>query len=239
MNPTSYYGRNHDPDHDHFTVRDVVASYNAGAPTLAPEYEGLPFEKIHAPVLDLLPDAGACVLDMGAGTGRDAAWFAANGYNVVAAEPSAAMRDAGKALHRSPDIRWLDDSLPALEKVLRSKLTFDLIWLSAVWMHVPTSARARAFRKLVSVMSPGGSMMLTLRQGPPPAERPMEPATAADVEVLARRHGLQTVRSEQIPDVFGRDGIAWEVIWLRLPDDGTGALTPRGSSPRCSTSGSR
>ena len=48
------------------------------------------------------------------------------------------MRDAGKALHRSPDIRWLDDSLPALEKVLRSKLTFDLIWLSAVWMHVPT-----------------------------------------------------------------------------------------------------
>ena len=86
-------------------------------------------------------------------------------------------------------------------------------------MHVPPSARARAFRKLVSVMSPGGSMMLTLRQGPPPAERPMEPATAADVEVLARRHGLQTVRSERVPDVFGRDGIAWEVIWLRLPDD--------------------
>ena len=26
------------------------------------------------------------------------------------------------------------------------------------------------------------------------------------------------------PDVFGRDGIAWDVIWLRLPDDGTGAL---------------
>ena len=113
---------------------------------------------------------------------------------------------------------------PAVEKVLRSKLTFDLIWLSAVWMHVPPSARARAFRKLVSVMSPGGSMMLTLRQGPSPADRPMEPATAADVEVLARRHGLQTVRSERIPDILGRDGIAWEVVWLRLPDDGTGAL---------------
>ena len=216
--------RDRDRDHNHFTVRDVVASYNAGAPTLAPDYEGLPFEKIHASVLDLLPDAGACVLDMGAGTGRDAAWFAANGYKVVASEPSAGMRNAGKALHRSPDIRWMDDALPAPEKVLRSKLTFDLIWLSAVWMHVPTSARARAFRKLVSVMSPGGSMMLTLRKGPPPAERPMEPATAADVEVLARRHGLQTVRSERVPDVFGRDGIAWEVIWLRLPDDGTGAL---------------
>ncbi len=230
--PTNY-------DRDHFTVRDVVASYNAGAPTLAPGYEDLPFEDVHASVLDLLPDQGACVLDMGAGTGRDSAWFAANGYKVVAAEPAAEMLHIGKALHASPDIRWMDDSLPALEKVLRSKLTFDLIWLSAVWMHVPTSARARAFRKLVSVMSPGGSMMLTLRQGPPPAERPMEPATAADVEVLARRHGLQTVRSERVPDVFGRDGIAWEVNWLQLPDDGTGALPPRGSSPRCSTSGSR
>ena len=215
-----------DPDHnhDHFTIRDVVASYNAKAPTLVRDYEDLLFEEVHAPVLDLLPDPGAHILDMGAGSGRDAAWFAANGYNVVAAEPATEMRNLGKSLHPSPNIRWLDDALPTQEKVLRSKLTFDLIWLSAVWMHVPPSARARAFRKLVSVMSPGGSMMLTLRQGPPPADRPMEPATAADVEVLARRHGLQTVRSERIPDILGRDGIAWEVIWLRLPDDGTGAL---------------
>ena len=44
--PTSSQG-------DHFTVRDVVASYNAGAPTLAPGYEDLPFEEVHASVLDL------------------------------------------------------------------------------------------------------------------------------------------------------------------------------------------
>ena len=75
--------RDHDRDHNHFTVRDVVASYDANAPTLAPGYEDLPFEEVHASVLDLLPDAGACVLDMGAGTGRDAAWFAANGYSEL------------------------------------------------------------------------------------------------------------------------------------------------------------
>ena len=80
----------------------------------------------------------------------------------------------------------MDDTLPALDKVLRSKLTFDLVWLSGVWMHVPPSTRGRAFRKLVSVMSPGGSMMVSLRQGPPPAERPVEPATAAEVDRLWR-----------------------------------------------------
>ncbi len=175
-------------------------------------------------MLDLHPDTAGCILDVGAGTGRDAAWFAANGHNVVAVEPSARFRAAGKERHRSSDIRWMNDTLPALEKVLRSKLTFDLIWVSAVWMHVPRSVRARAFRKLVSVMSPGASMMFSLRRGPLPLDRPMEPTTAAEVEELARRHGLQTIRRERSPDAAGRTEVSWEVIWLRLPDDGTGAL---------------
>ena len=107
MTAPTNYDRDHDQDRDedHITIRDVVAGYNAGAPTLAPGYEGLPFEEVHASVLDLLPDQGTCVLDMGAGSGRDAAWFAANGYKVVAAEPAAEMRAMGKALHSSPDIR--------------------------------------------------------------------------------------------------------------------------------------
>ena len=74
---------------DAFGVRDVVAGYDVGAPALVPEYERLSFEEIHASVLALLPDCDACILDVGAGTGRDAAWFAANGHNVVAVEPSA------------------------------------------------------------------------------------------------------------------------------------------------------
>ena len=209
---------------DTFGVRDVVASYDVGAPALVLEYESLSFEDIHAAVLDLLPDSAGCILDVGAGTGRDAAWFAANGHNVVAVEPSARFRSAGQERHQSPDIRWMNNTLPALEKVLRSKLTFDLIWFSAVWMHVPRSVRARAFRKLVSVMSPGASMMFSLRQGPPPLDRPMEPAVAADVEELALRHGLQTIRRARIPDAGGHTEVSWEVIWLRLPDDGTGAL---------------
>jgi len=210
--------------HDKFDVHAVVAGYDAEANTLVPEYERLSFEKVHAPVLDLVPESTGCVLDVGAGSGRDAAWFAAKGHQVIAVEPSVEMRAAGKEHHGSPDIRWMDDTLPGLDKVLRSKLTFDLIWLSGVWTHVPPSTRARAFRKLVSVMSPGGSMMVSLRRGSSPPERPMEPATAADVEILARRHGLQTIRTKAVADAAGRLGIQWEIIWFRLPDDGTGAL---------------
>ena len=232
MSTDKQHGASDDrPDHgraarsqDEFGVRDVIASYDLAAHELVPGYERPSFEAVHAPVLDLLPDSPGCVLDIGAGTGRDAAWFAAQGHNVVAVEPSAKMRKAGKARHQSPRIRWIDDRLPALEQILRSKLSLDLVWLSAVWMHVPPSARTRAFRKLVSVMSPGGSMMVSLRRGPPPAGRPMQPAKAAEIETLARRHGLQTILVERYADVYRRREIWWEFIWLQLPHDGTGVL---------------
>ncbi len=212
------------PDDPDFSVGDVVAEYDVRAHALLPDYERFSFNDVHATVLDLLPDPGAFVLDVGAGSGRDAAWFASNGHRVVAVEPSSEMRVAAGKRHPSRDIRWLDDALPGLEKVLRSKLTFDLVWLSAMWMHVPPTARTRAFRKLVSVLSPGGSMMISLRRGPAPPGRSMAPVTAADVETLARRHGLQTVRKRSQPDLGGRTGVSWEILWLRLPDDGTGAL---------------
>lgn len=147
-----------------FTVRDVIESYDLAANRLVPQYERLTFEKVHSPIRDLIPKSNTHVLDVGAGSGRDAAWFA-NGENntVLAVEPSGKLRAAGKERHTAANIRWLDDSLPGLDKVMRSKLTFDLIWLSGIWMHIPRGARTRAFRKLVSVMRPGGSIMISIR----------------------------------------------------------------------------
>ena len=67
-------------------------------------------------------------------------------------------------------------------------------------------------------------MMVSLRQGPPPSDRPMKPATAAEVETLARRHGLQTIRMERHTDAFQRPGISWEILWLGRADDAADAL---------------
>ena len=214
------------PDHKtpQFEVHDVVASYDAAAHALVPEYEQVSFENVHSPVLKWLPQSPAAVLDIGSGTGRDAAWFASKGHNVVAVEPSRQLRAVGKQRHPSSAITWIDDELPALPKIVRSKLTFDLIWLSAVWTHVPPSGRRRAFRKLVSLMSPGGNMMLSLRHGPPPAGRPMHPAKLGEVEQLAQQHGLQIVSVQHHRDAGNRPDITWDILWLRLPDDGTGAL---------------
>lgn len=198
--------------------------YEANASSVVPAYEAASPDTLHAWLRDLLPKAPAAILDIGAGSGRDAAWLAALGHEVVAAEPAAAMRAEAARLHRNPRIRWADDALPDLAGVLRAGLTFDAVLLSAVWQHVHPSTRDRAFRKATSLLRPGGTLALTLRHGPDADGRGMHPVSADEVESLARNHGLAVIRSVAIADELGRAGVSWTGLALRLPDDGTGAL---------------
>ncbi|WP_143074953.1 class I SAM-dependent methyltransferase [Sphingobium sp. AP50] len=162
-------------------------------------------------------------LDVGAGSGRDAAWLHAQGYDVVAVEPADGFRLEGRARH-SPDIRWLDDQLPSLDQVHRLGLAFDLIVLSAVWQHVVPTDRARAFRKLVTLLRAGGVMVLTLRSGPAPEDRPMFSTSSGEIEGLARTYGMEILKVHASHDLQGREGVSWTTVCLRLPDDGTSAL---------------
>jgi hypothetical protein len=127
-------------------------------------------------------------------------------------------------LHPGPQIRWLNDRLPDLAATLHLGLAFGLVLMSAVWMHLAPTDRPRAFRKLVTLLKPGGLLVMTLRHGPTEPERGMHPVSLAELEELARDHGLALVRTEEAPDVRGRAGVTWTRVALRLPDDGTGAL---------------
>ena len=90
------------------------------------------------------------MLDIGAGTGRDAASFAAMGHRVVAVEPTDALRLPGMALHRSKRIEWLDDSLPDLARLRSRGDDFDLVMLTAVWMHLDAKQRRQAMPNLAA-----------------------------------------------------------------------------------------
>jgi SAM-dependent methyltransferase len=101
---------------------------------------------------------------------------------------------------------------------------FDLIWLSAVWQHVPQADRARTFRKVVTLLKPGGRVVLTLRHGPAQPDRRVHETSSAEVERLALDHGLVTLRVRQECDRLGRSDISWTPICLQLLDDTAGAL---------------
>ncbi|MEE4302163.1 MAG: class I SAM-dependent methyltransferase [Pseudomonadales bacterium] len=168
---------------------------------------------------------GSLVLDVGAGSGRDAAWFAARGHEVFAVEPATRLREVAAAHHTHPRIHWIDDRLPGLERITRAGTTFDVVWLSAVWMHIAPSDRPRAFRKLANRLRPGGRLFLSLRHGAFDDDRPAYSVDAAEVLKLAREHGLVCIQhAGAIPDGRGRQGVSWENLVLELPDDGSGAF---------------
>lgn len=205
---------------------DPISAYDLRAAELAAEYEAFVPTGYRATFASLLP-AGRdrLALDVGAGSGRDAAWLAGLGFEVVAAEPAAGMREAGKRLHCDAGVRWVDDRLPALDATHALGLSFDVVLLSAVWQHVAPGDRQRAFRKLATLLKPGGLMVVTLRFGPAPADRPMHEVSLGEIEGLARDYGLSVVRVEQREgDARRRPGVHWTTVALSLPDDGAGAL---------------
>ncbi len=205
-------------------MQPVVSWYDANAARLAPAYEAAAAAPLRPWLADLLPPAPAVVIDVGAGTGRDAAALAELGHEVLAVEPSAGMRAEAARRHPSARIRWLADTLPALAATTRAGVAADLVLLSAVWQHVAPADRPRAFRKLVGLLRPGGLLALTLRHGPDDG-RGGHPVDEAGVEALARGQGLQVLRvTPRGPDGQGRAEVSWSAVVLRLPDDGTGAL---------------
>lgn len=201
-----------------------IPYYEHHASRLVAQYESLPFEGVHADVIDLLPAPGATVLDVGAGSGRDAGWLAAQGHQVVAVEPSPAMFDHARKLRPSASIHWLSDSLPDLAQVRRLGLTFDLILLSAVWMHIPPASRQRALRKLATLLAPKGRIVISLRLGAPDSERAMHAVSLQELTVLAQEFGLRVLRASDSADRLGRADVSWTSVVLGLPDDGLGAL---------------
>ena len=198
--------------------------YETHADEVVERYESLDFEQVHGWLIDALPSPPATALDIGAGSGRDAAWLARHGYEVVAIEPSAAMRERARKRHASLPITWMDDSLPALPHITRTGLNFDLILLSAVWMHLPETERPRAFRKIINLLRPGGVLAISLRQGPAEPERGIHPVTVAELGQLCRDHGAFIEKTVGDADELGREEVSWIQVVIRLPDDGTGAL---------------
>lgn len=193
--------------------------YADQADALVRQYESISFADAHAPVLHLFPHPPAQVLDIGAGTGRDAAGFAALGHAVVAVEPTAELRTRAMELHASPRIEWLDDSLPELSLLSERGGTFDVVMLTAVWMHLDEQQRRHAMPRVAALVRPGGMMMVSLRHGPVPEGRRMFDVTAAETIELAHAQAMTCVQHLEAGDgLLKRPGVTWDRLAFRKDD---------------------
>lgn len=204
-------------------MSSTIDFYHHNALTLSHQYNSVSFESVHHSWKPYWPLAGDKVLDVGAGSGRDARWMQQQGCEVIAIEPSNALRELGSE-YTGVEVTWINDALPALSRTENLGMRFDLILVSAVWMHLPSSYRERAFRKLSNLLAPNGRLIISLRHGEFDDQRQGYPVSVEELEQLAKNSALQVRHIDESKDQLNRSEVWWQTVVVTLPDDGTGDL---------------
>lgn len=170
---------------------------------------------------------GARVLDVGAGTGRDAALLARAGYDVRAIEPSQSLREVALQRHAELRERLLPGSLPdALPKADALEGPVDGVLCSAVLQHLPRhalfdavftlrAARSAKGRVLVSIPASSGGRILDAEHRDPDG-RLYTPIAPGELRLLFERCGFATIGSWQDPDALGRPNLRWHTLLFEL-----------------------
>ncbi len=201
-----------------------MSLYNDNAAELFRQYEAVSATEVHQCWLGQLqqPPTGHA-LDIGAGSGRDARFLASLGFVVTAVEPADLLREQAIAYWQQlsapgRDINWLADQLPDLPKVVALKHSFDLVLLSAVWMHLTPAERERALPVLSCLMAPKALLVLTLRHGNFSDGRSSYPVSSEELLQLIshRQLSLTPILITHLePDALGRSDVLWQTVVLK------------------------
>lgn len=195
----------------------TIHHYHLHAQRYQTQYDSLEAHRVHQQWHKILVQLSpGRALDVGAGSGRDARWLANMGWQVTAVEPAQRLREL--AQRRTPSsIHWLSAALPDLRGIDHEVKGFDLILLSAVWMHLPPTERPRAMHRLGELLAPKGHLIMTLRYGPSDSDRPMYPVNAEELKALALQQKmiLQLCSNDRDEDQLQRGDITWQTVDLR------------------------
>ena len=101
---------------------------------------------------------GRCA-DVGCGAGRDTAWLASQGYEVVGFDVSRGLLEYAR--RRYPDLSFVEAGLPHLAGI--PDASFDNVVCETVIMHLPIDEVADAVARLVSLLAPSGTLFLSWR----------------------------------------------------------------------------
>ncbi|MBW2703625.1 MAG: class I SAM-dependent methyltransferase [Deltaproteobacteria bacterium] len=187
--------------------------YDKNAQELYKRYQSLDPDQIHCNWAHLIPMHGKA-LDVGCGSGRDAFFFACQGCEVTAVDPSPALLALAEDRYDAYDFRWLQDSLPHLSKVQALNEHFDIILLNAVWMHIEPKERITALQNLTELLSPKGKLIFNLRYGPSDPAQGLLPVDGDELRQQAKDLNLADIplKYPVSEDLLERDGISWETL---------------------------
>ena len=140
---------------------DTIRAYDKDADAYAAQWE----EEQAAPddvraAVRAYFKAGPTV-DVGCGSGRDTAWLAGEGFDVIGVDAAPGL--LAEARRRHPEATFEVDALPVLAKL--GDRIFTNVLCETVIMHLEQPDAIAAVRRLASLLAPGGTLYLSWRVG--------------------------------------------------------------------------
>lgn len=201
----------------------ILSTYDAQSAKLSAQYQSVQTEDVLAGLKSRLHRQRA--LDIACGNGRDAKWLAQQGFVVDAVDGAPGMIREAQAMNPHENVTYSVDLMPDLQGIRATGQKYDLMVMSAAWMHLDAPARAKMFQTLCDLANPGAVMFITLRHGPAPADRPMYAVSAEELRDMAADF---LVHFEHITDgkadKLGRGDVWWDSVSLKMPDRHVDAL---------------
>ncbi len=192
----------------------TLAYYTACWKDLVRRYESADVTELHA-LLASSFSPGARLLELGCGSGRDAAHMLANGFDVIASDAVQEMIDAAAACHPALAGRLCRICLP--RDLPPSLGPFDGVYAVATLMHLTRPAIQEVFSGIRRILVPEGRLFFSV-----PLHRDDVQADECDAKGrrftamtltawtgLCRESGFDIITSTVSSDGLGRKSFAW------------------------------
>jgi len=155
----------------------TIEYYDTNAEELAERYENANVDVLHKKLLGTF-NTGAMLIEIGCGSGRDAAFMIARGYQVDCVEASRSMVYFALRLHPELHKRIIHGKWENIsdENILRSS-KYDGVYSIAALMHMHAETIPRVLNRIYSILKPGGRFLFSV-----PLSRPFLSDSGLDSE---------------------------------------------------------
>jgi SAM-dependent methyltransferase len=190
-------------------------------------YESADMSHLDHLLLRHLPDKGARVLELGCGSGREAAFLLQSGYDIKGIDASRGMIDEALGAHPELTGRLSCEAVPLPEDSPLLSECFDAVIAVALLMHVPDQDLFETAFQIKRMLGPRGVVFISTSTGRSGIdsegrgeggrlyrERPVE-----ELALLFERLGFRLAASYETPDALSR-GILWHTLVFQLDEEG-------------------
>jgi SAM-dependent methyltransferase len=201
-------------------MTDTLDYYNQNADEISSRYEQADVAELWQ-IFSRLLGSGQKILEIGCGSGRDAAYIAKLGCDVHAIDGSVKLCKKAVELHPELENRIVFHRLP--KTLPFADRHFDAVVSIACLMHIQLNQISIVLAEIIRVLKPGGVAVISV-----PIQR--DDVSDAEVDCCGRQFtlipaeewkdkfyvaGFKVIEAKINPDGLGRDGVLWANFILR------------------------